>query len=624
MCDIYNVQVNLDPYSETFTYNSSGNLITATDAAKSGTNVTTNGNNEVTQITLPKNTSGSPYLIQNTYDDNGDSNDVVHRLISSSVSAPQAPNTDWQTVNNSIVTTYTYNTFGQVIKTSTSGTARSGSSKLVSQNQYSTNGNYIEKTTDSLGNFATYWYNGNGLLGASRDANGQTAGGASAYTYDTGRRLTSAKVRDDTGDGTTVTGTLAQTDYAYTGGVLTGITHKSATDVMYSFTRDLFGNLTQTKVGTQALVTNTYAANNGNLTGTTYGNGQTVAYTYDSLDRVTRMAYSNGGTFDWYYNNRGQVAHTWNSVTGHMWDYTYDLAGRVSEATRSNSGDLFYFKWSYDSHSLPSWFVIRQNGALKLTQQNFFVQADALSKTEFTFAGRTGVYASGHYSYDYLGRVIKRQAIQGSGASRLGLATNFSYQEGASGSGQTSLRVEATNFYKISGTTETMLPGQRLTYTYDANGNIKTVSKSTVLQETYTYDKLNQLVRHDSVPQNKSIVYAYDMGGNILSKTEYAYTLGTLGTATATVPYTYGDSNWRDKLTAYNGTAITYDAIGNPLSYNGMTFTWKCGKQLATAVKSGVTTTYIYDAAGMRTQKTVGGAVTKYLYSGSQLLLVDT
>ena len=40
-----------------------------------------------------------------------------------------------------------------------------------------------------------------------------------------------------------------------------------------------------------------------------------------------------------------------------------------------------------------------------------------------------------------------------------------------------------------------------------------------------------------------------------------------------TVTYTYGAANWRDKLTAVNGNAIAYDAIGNPLSDGTWTYT---------------------------------------------------
>jgi hypothetical protein len=39
------------------------------------------------------------------------------------------------------------------------------------------------------------------------------------------------------------------------------------------------------------------------------------------------------------------------------------------------------------------------------------------------------------------------------------------------------------------------------------------------------------------------------------------------------VAYTYGDSSWGDLLAAYDGKAITYDGIGNPLTYDGWTFT---------------------------------------------------
>jgi hypothetical protein len=39
------------------------------------------------------------------------------------------------------------------------------------------------------------------------------------------------------------------------------------------------------------------------------------------------------------------------------------------------------------------------------------------------------------------------------------------------------------------------------------------------------------------------MIYAYDRGGNILSKTAYAYTTGTVGTAVRTWLYEYNDSN---------------------------------------------------------------------------------
>ena len=109
------------------------------------------------------------------------------------------------------------------------------------------------------------------------------------------------------------------------------------------------------------------------------------------------------------------------------------------------------------------------------------------------------------------------------------------------------------------------------------------------------------------------------LGGNMTSRTEHAYTTGTPGAATKTDTFTYGNTAWKDQLTAYNGTPITYDGGGNPLQYRGMTFTWQRGRQLQSVTKEGVTTTFQYDAQGRRISRTTGGTTTEYYYNGSTL-----
>ena len=74
-------------------------------------------------------------------------------------------------------------------------------------------------------------------------------------------------------------------------------------------------------------------------------------------------------------------------------------------------------------------------------------------------------------------------------------------------------------------------------------------------------------------------LYTYDCGGNILSKSYYRYTTGTPG-AHDTILYSYTDNNWKDKLTAYDGQTITYDAIGNPLNDGRRRYEWQAGRQL--------------------------------------------
>ena len=78
-----------------------------------------------------------------------------------------------------------------------------------------------------------------------------------------------------------------------------------------------------------------------------------------------------------------------------------------------------------------------------------------------------------------------------------------------------------------------------------------------------------------------------------------------------------------DRLTAFNGVTITYDDAGNPISYyNGSayTLTWQNGRELATATKGGVTSSYKYNIDGQRVQKTVGNVVYDYYYADGLLV----
>ena len=66
------------------------------------------------------------------------------------------------------------------------------------------------------------------------------------------------------------------------------------------------------------------------------------------------------------------------------------------------------------------------------------------------------------------------------------------------------------------------------------------------------------------------------------------------------IQYCYGDNDWRDLLTSYNGVTITYDNIGNPLSDGTWTYTWQHGRQLASMAKPGTTWNFTYNTAYRR------------------------
>ena len=108
--------------------------------------------------------------------------------------------------------------------------------------------------------------------------------------------------------------------------------------------------------------------------------------------------------------------------------------------------------------------------------------------------------------------------------------------------------------------------------------------------------------------------------GLFLKKTEYP--LNKLTGSGSVVNYTYGDSEWKDLLTSYNGKSISYDDIGNPWRYySGHMLEWT-GRELDRIQdKYGQYTIYKYDADGIRTEKEIYGKEThKYLLEGNRII----
>ena len=126
---------------------------------------------------------------------------------------------------------------------------------------------------------------------------------------------------------------------------------------------------------------------------------------------------------------------------------------------------------------------------------------------------------------------------------------------------------------------------------------------------------MNQLVSVDDKLNGKVYNYTYDVGGNLISETV------TDSNGTTSNAYEYNNSNWGDVLTSYNGQNITYDEIGNPLTYrDGMSMTWKNGRQLATLTNGDTSISYGYDSGSVRTTKTVNGVKYTYAYLNGQLM----
>ena len=195
--------------------------------------------------------------------------------------------------------------------------------------------------------------------------------------------------------------------------------------------------------------------------------------------------------------------------------------------------------------------------------------------------------------------------------------------------GETVIKTDSYTFTATADGTSTQVASYNgLSYTYDDNGNILSVSDGTNTT-TYQYDSANQLVRENNQALGFTKVWTYDNAGNILSRTEYAYTtaddLSSL-TATDAVTYQYTSVKWGDMLRVYDGQNLTYDASGNLTNDGKFTYTWAHGRELVcVTAPSGAQVLATYGADGLRTGRvvmyssgTVRAAYT-YVYNGSKL-----
>ena len=325
------------------------------------------------------------------------------------------------------------------------------------------------------------------------------------------------------------------------------------------------------------------------LTRTEYGNGLTIHYTYDVLDRVTEVKFGSTLMYSYSYDGEGNLQRMVDHQRDVTTVYYYDLTGRLIRSVSDNGSE---YRYEYDLNNNLTKLHQSAGGNDWTTEYTYDkdnrpVTAKVNGKTITDSYNATGTRASRVYGFSTPYTVA------------------LTYLAGANGS-----KTAMLQSYK-NGSEDAY------TYAYDDNSNVTSITKGSA-SASYTYDSLNQLTRVNDGFTNKTTTYTYDNAGNILERKEYAYTTGELGTPTDTVSYTY-DSAWKDKLVSYDGQTITYDEIGNPLSYRGYTLTWQ-GKRLQSLSGNNTTASYTYDEQGVRSSKTVNGVTTTFSYNGSLLM----
>ena len=459
-----------------------------------------------------------------------------------------------------------------------------GREKIESRNTYTESGNYLASSISPEGIETGYCYDEQrGRLLSVTDANGS----ATSYTYDTIGQLTGVSLGS------------ASNSYTYEKDRLKTITHNGFT---YSFEYDVWGAQTAVKVNNTPLVSNTYnnSSHGRTLSRMNYGNGGKVYYTYNDDNQVTGIKYDTDTDyrFTYTYDEYGTLTSKTDYVNGQVTKYSED--GEISVWNLDETTELYHY--TTDENGAITQTIGSTTATQKNTQDN-----DGKATGSIVTSGGT-VLSQSEVRYDDLGRITAKST--GNGGEEALFWEYYSYQHrmGQKTTNQLrSIQVQGESFQK------------EYAYCYDNMGNIASIAAENG-QTRYFYDSLNQLTRVDDAAQNKTVTYSYDNGGNILSVQEYAYTNGELtGSAAVTKTYVY-DASWKDKLTSFDGKAITYDQIGNPISYDGWAYTWEAGRQLKSLSKAGMSIAYKYDDTGFRTQKAVNGVTTDYLVLENRIL----
>lgn len=612
-----NISLVLEP-AETYSYDSKGNPIAATDGSAKTASEFFADSQRLKSYTTP---SGAKHTLG--YDA---SNNLQEDTLAG-------------------LTNYTYHNDSGSPTTSMTREGYSGD-YLKSQNVYDSTGRFRTLAIDANGVQTGYTYDGTTLQLTSVHGSG---GATQTYTYQSGRDRVSQTAIDQT----------AALTYRYDRAQLTDLIRKAfpqAADAdgqnvnpfwqHYLLGYDAFGNMTRVQVCASSaereghtapvtLASYTYEGNvnNGRLATMTYGNGDSVSYTYDAFDRQRTAAYNDGTTYHYDYSGDNDLARQYvtdgSGAVTEQYSYQYDSLGRLIHSRQSTGG-----------------------GTLVQLTQHMYDNANRLTSQSWQFGGDTF-----RQSYTYTGQNSDGKQVDGTISAitttipdRSAITSEYKYNDlrqlksksvtGPDQNGTQTKVYDRTYTYaviaeddgcnrmgtRLASTGYTFGSSSRgFTYTYDAAGNISrvvtagtSVPKAAASKE-YGYDAQGQLVSEKN-SSGTTFGYAYDTAGNIRSITK---------NGTVTKSFGYTNPSWPDLLTSVTANGTTKDVLyegqsqtsdlpssGNPVTYyNGKdyTFTWTKGRQLASATVDGKQVSYTYDMSGVRSGKQVGD--TTYTYT---------
>jgi RHS repeat-associated protein len=475
----------------------------------------------------------------------------------------------------------------------------------TTSSQYDANGNKISDT-DANGHVTTYQYDPLNRLSVTTYPTVPPS--TSTLTYDFRNNVVNAA--DQAGNVThndyDLPGRLIATTKAYGTANASRTTYTYYADGTKQTVTDPRGNTTTyTYDAAGRLITVTDAANNqtqygyddaGNRISITDANGHTTQFQYDCRKRLVKTIYADSTSTTYSYDNPGNLTGMTDQA-GNTVQYTYDAANQLSSVIQVNHPNPAHNTTAYgydnngnltavtddNGHSTATVFNVLNeltsttlpDGAL--TQTRTYDLAGNLLTLD-NFNGKTTAYA-----YDPLNRLLSKTPDPSLGEP----IESFTYT--ATGKRLTMTDASGMTTYaydSLDRLTSKATPQGTLSYTYDAAGNVASMTSSNPngISVAYTYDQLNRLatvVDNNLTPGHNTTAYAYDPVSNLATAT---YPNGQQST------FSYDMLN---RLTALNGYIYQLGPTGN--------------RQSATE-PSGRTANWSYDGIYRLTNETIANA----------------
>ena len=398
-----------------------------------------------------------------------------------------------------------------------------------------------------------------------------------------------------------------------------------------SYQYDVFNRLAQI-INPDSTFTQIGYDSRGNRASTLNPNGNSTSYQYDALNRLTTVIQPGSVTTSYSYNSNNNLTSV-TDANNNATTYKYDDQGRVYQVISPDTGNTTY---QYD----PAGNLTRKTDAKGISIAYIYDAANRLTKIDFQTD--TDII----YVYDTClngkGRLCSMSDASGT--------TTYVY----SPKGQ------------VNKETKTIDSIQHVTqYTYDQNGNVKTMTYPSGKVITYNYTNDNAVsvlngvtnlatnINYKPFGGMSSITYGNGLAGSIGYDNHYRIVSMATGTlqnliyaddangnitgvtnnldATKNKTFTY---DALDRLASANGSwgalGWTYDGVGNRQAENSSSYAYAANTNKLTDANAisfgydsnGNTTTegskqYIYNQNQRLIQVNNGGTTAYYTYNGN-------